>query len=686
MDSPPARRQDLVDVLHGVEVADPYRWLEDPSSDETARWGEAQDDLARPYLDGLPGRDVLRGRLRELLSAGLVTVPVLRGDRAFFMRREAGQEHAVLVVREGDVERVLIDPSALSDDDTTTLDGWVPSVEGDRLAYWLSEGGDEEASLRVMEVATGEVLDGPIDRTRYCPLAWLPGGEAFYYGRRLPASAVAEGEDRFHRRVWRHRVGADPATDDLVFGEGRDKTEYHSLDVSLDGRWLLVGASAGTAPRNDLYIADLAGDGTLRPIQQGVDAETGGGVERDGRLWLRTNLGAPRFRIVVADPARPEPDAWRDVVAESDAVIEGFALTDDAVVVASTRHAVGRVAVHARATGALRTEVELPGLGSVHGVSSRPEGGDDVWIGWTDFTTPPGVCRYGVSSGALELWMDAPGEVEIKGVTASQDVYRSKDGTEVRMFVLHREGLEPDGRRPTILYGYGGFNVPLTPEYSAGINAWVEQGGVYAIANLRGGSEEGEAWHRAGMRERKQNVFDDFAAAAERLVEAGWTSPERLGISGGSNGGLLVGAALTQRPDLFAAVTCSAPLLDMVRYEGFGLGETWNDEYGRAADPTEFGWLYAYSPYHHVRQGTRYPAVLFTVFESDTRVDPLHALKLCAALQWATTSGRPVLLRRERNVGHGARSVSRIVDLTLDTVGFMAVQLSLDLGAVHPPE
>src|SRR6266705_2672975 len=236
MDSPPARRQDLVDVLHGVEVADPYRWLEDPSSDETARWGEAQDDLARPYLDGLPGRDVLRGRLRELLSAGLVTVPVLRGDRAFFMRREAGQEHAVLVVREGDVERVLIDPSALSDDDTTTLDGWVPSVEGDRLAYLLSEGGDEEASLRVMEVDTGEVLDGRIDRTRYCPLAWLPGGEAFYYGRRLPASAVAEGEDRFHRRVWRHRVGADPATDDLVFGEGRDKTEYHSLDVSLDGR------------------------------------------------------------------------------------------------------------------------------------------------------------------------------------------------------------------------------------------------------------------------------------------------------------------------------------------------------------------------------------------------------------------------------------------------------------------
>jgi prolyl oligopeptidase len=684
MDYPPARRLDLVEVLHGLEVADPYRWLEDPSSEETERWSEAQDALVRQYLDGLPGRDALHLRLLELLSAGLATIPALRGERAFFMRRGAGQEHAVLVVREGETERVLIDPSTLSEDDTTTLDGWVPSTEGDRLAYWLSEGGDEEASLRVMDVATGEVVEGPIGRTRYCPLAWLPGGREYYYGRRLPADAVPEGEDRFHRRVWRHRLGTDPAGDELVFGEGRDKTEYHSLDVSLDGRWLVVGASAGTAPRNDLYLADLAGDRVLRPVQQGLDAETGGGVEPDGRLWLRTNLDAPRFRIVVADPARPTPDAWRDVVPESDAVLEDFALTDGAVVVASTRHAVGRVAVHDRASGAELAEVELPGLGTVHGVSSRPEGGDDVWIGWTDFTTPPRAYRYAVPTGALELWMDAPGEVETKGVVATQEVYRSKDGTEVRMFLLHREGLERDGGRPTILYGYGGFDIALTPEYSAAINAWVEHGGVYAIANLRGGSEEGEAWHRAGMREHKQNVFDDFAAAAEHLAGTGWTAPERLGISGGSNGGLLVGAALTQRPELFAAVLCSAPLLDMVRYERFGLGQTWNDEYGRAADPTELRWLLGYSPYHHVVAGTRYPAVLFTVFESDTRVDPLHARKLCAALQWATAAERPVLLRRERKVGHGARSVSRTADLTADTLGFMAAQLGLDLGASDP--
>jgi len=678
---PPARRLDLVERLHGFEVADPYRWLEDPGSEETEAWSRAQDELLAGRLDGRPGREAARRRLEGLLGAGLVTVPVVRGGLAFFERRRGDQQHPVLLVREPDgSERPLVDPSALADDDTVTLDGWVPSLEGERLAYFLSSGGDEEASLLVLDVATGELVDGPIDRTRYCPLAWLPGGKAYYYGRRLPADAVPEGEAAFHRRVWRHRVGTDPDDDELVFGEGRDKTEYHSLRVSLDGRWLLVAAAAGTAPRNDLYVADLEGDGTLRPVQEGVDAQTDGRVAPDGRLYLHTNLDAPRFRVAVADPRRPEPAGWRDLVAESDAVLEGFALTDDALVVASSSHAVGRVAVHDRETGAPRAEVDLPGPGSVLGVAARPDGGDEVWVGYTDFTTPPRVYRYQVAGAALELWMDAPGQVDLQvGVTARQETYRSRDGTEVRLFVLHREGLEPDGARPTILYGYGGFNVPLTPAWSAAVAAWVERGGVYAIANLRGGSEEGEAWHRAGMRDRKQNVFDDFAAAAEHLVAGGWTSPGRLAISGGSNGGLLVGAALTRRPELFAAVACSAPLLDMVRYERFGLGETWNDEYGRADDPTELGWLVAYSPYHHVVKGTAYPAVLFTVFDSDTRVDPLHARKMCAALQWATASDRPVLLRRERQAGHGARSVRRTVELQADVLAFLAAEVGLDL-------
>jgi prolyl oligopeptidase len=679
---PPARRLDLVERLHGFEVADPYRWLEDAGSAETEAWSRAQDELLAGWLDDRPGREAVRGRLERLLGAGLVTVPELRGELAFFERRRGDQQHPVLLVREPDgTERPLVDPSALADDDTVTLDGWVPSQEGERLAYFLSRGGDEEATLWVLDVATGEPVEGPIDRTRYCPLAWLPGGKAYYYGRRLPAEAVPEGEAAFHRRVWRHQVGADPDGDELVFGEGRDKTEYHSLRVSLDGRWLLVGASAGTAPRNDLYLADLAGDGLLRPVQEGLDAQTAGEVAPDGRLYLHTNLDAPRFRLALADPRSPQPAGWRDLVAESDAVLEGFALTDDALVVAWSEHAVGRVTLHDRQTGSRRAEVPLPGPGTVLGVSARPEGGEEAWIGYTDFTTPPRVYRHRVGSGAVDLWMDAPGQVELRaGVSARQEAYRSADGTEVRLFLLHREGLEPDGARPTILYGYGGFNVPLTPAWSASAAAWVERGGVYAIANLRGGSEEGEAWHRAGMRDRKQNVFDDFAAAAEHLTATGWTSPRRLAISGGSNGGLLVGAALTRRPELFAAVACSAPLLDMVRYERFGLGETWNDEYGRADDPTELGWLVAYSPYHHVVKGTEYPAVLFTVFDSDTRVDPLHARKMCAALQWATASERPVLLRRERQTGHGARSVRRTVELQADVLAFLAAEVDLELA------
>lgn len=680
MPYPPAPRSDLVDEVHGRKVPDPYRGLEDPEAAGTIAWTEAQDELARRHLDSLSGRAHLRNRLHELLAAGSVGVPVMRGGRAFFTRRQPDQEHSVLLVREADsTERVLLDPSSLSDDDSVTLDGWAVSHEGDRLAYLLSEGGDEEASLFVMEVGTGENVEGPIDRARYSDIAWLPGGEELYYVRRLPPAQVPQGEEQYYRQVYRHRIGTDAETaDQAVFGEGREKTEYYSVTVSRDGRWLVVGASQGTAPRNDLYLADLAGDASLVPVQENVDARTDARV-RDGVLFLLTDRDAPRGRIATADPGQPRE--WKDLIAESEAVIESFALTDDAIVVATTNHAVGQVDVHDRAAGTWRARVPLPGLGTVAGLTSRPEGGDEIWLGYTDFVTPPQVHRAEISTGTVELWEDAPGHVAITGVAARQVVYPSKDGTEVHMFVITGDGAETK-ENPTVLYGYGGFGIALTPSYSAGILAWVEQGGTYAIANLRGGSEEGEEWHRTGMRGTKQNVFDDFVAAGEWLVGSGVTTPDQLGISGGSNGGLLVGAALTQRPDLFAAVVCSAPLLDMARYEQFGLGATWNDEYGTAQDPEELDWLLAYSPYHRVVEGTAYPSVLFTVFDSDTRVDPLHARKLCAALQWATSAPfeqRPILYRTEQKVGHGSRSVTRTVELGVDTGAFMAARLGLHL-------
>jgi prolyl oligopeptidase len=682
MPYPPAHRLDIIDDLHGRSVPDPYRWLEDAQSPETQAWSQAQDELCRTTLASYPGRDHLRARITALLGAGVVSQPAWRNGRAFFMRREPAQEHAVLLVREPDgSERTLVDPMAVDPNGTTTLDAWQPTKEGHLLAYQLSSGGTEESVLRVMDVTTGEDVDGEVDRTRYSPVAWLPGGESYYYVRRLAPGQLPKGEEQLHRRVYFHRLGTSHDDDTEIWGDGLDKTNYYGVGVSLDGRWLTVSASAGTAPRDDVWIADLHASPLERPalreVQVGVDAQTSVQVGRDGRLYVATDRDAPRGRLCVTDPATPGYEHWRDLVPErDDAVLAGYTTTDTALVVAHTKHATSELAVYELVTGEHRYDVALPGLGSLSGPDGNPGGGELAWFGWTDFVTPPRAYEVDTTTGAVTLWADSPGTVDVPEVVARQVFYPSRDGTEIPMFVLSPPGGTTP--RPTVLYGYGGFNIPMSPGYSAGIAAWVEAGGVYAIACLRGGSEEGEEWHRAGMRDRKQNVFDDFAAAAEWLKTNDVAGS--VGISGGSNGGLLVGAAMTQRPELYDAVVCSAPLLDMVRYEMFGLGTTWADEFGTATDPTEFEWLIAYSPYHAVRDGTAYPATLFTVFDSDTRVDPLHARKMCAALQQAQSDDTaPILIRREVDVGHGPRSVSRSVELAVDTSSFLAQHLGLEL-------
>jgi prolyl oligopeptidase len=689
---PDAEKLDLVEDLHGHRVADPYRWLEDAGDPRTQAWTAAEDALTAEVLGALPLRAGFAARLERLVHAGAVGVPVHRGGRAFSTRRDPGQEHAVLRVREPDgTVRVLVDPMEVDPAGTTTLDAWSPSWEGDRLAYQLSTGGDEESRLYVLDVATGKQVDGPVDRCRYSPVAWLPGGEELFYVRRLAPGQVPAGEEQFHRRVWRHRIGADPDDDVLVHGEGLDPTNYYGVRVSADGRWLAVSASAGTAPRDDVWLADLAGDGGLRELQVGVDAQTAAWVARDGRLWLLSDRGTPRWRLAVADPADPATwpvEAWTDVVPQSDdGVLSDVALVDGAdgslqVLAVHSVDATDRLSVWAADGSGRLAEVTGLGAGSVSGVSAPPEGGTTAWVGYTDHATPPSVLRWDAAEPtALAEDERAPVVGEVPDMTVVETHATSSDGTPVHLFVLSAPSSPthpaPDTPRPTVLYGYGGFNVALTPGYSAQALAWVAAGGVWAVANLRGGSEHGEEWHRAGMRERKQNVFDDFAAAGEHLVAEGWTTHPQLAVMGGSNGGLLVGATLTQRPGLAAAVVCSAPLLDMVRYEHFGLGRTWNDEYGTAEDPTELGWLLGYSPYHRVVDGTAYPAVLFTTFESDTRVDPLHARKLAAALQHATSSDAPVLLRRETSVGHGARAVSRTVGLAADQLAFLAAHTGL---------
>lgn len=712
---PPAQRLDVVDVLHGIEVADPYRWLEEAASPQTQAWSAAQDALYEAALATWPAVDHFAARMRTLLGAGFEGIPVWRGERRFFMRRLPGQEHGVLHVREGSApdaaERVLVDPMALDPTGTTTLDAWQPCIEGHLLAYQMSEGGTEESVLRVLDVRTGEVVDGPIDRARYSPVAWLPGAQGFYYVRRLDPSLVPAGEQQYHRRVWLHRLGSDPADDVEIFGAGQDMHNYYGVSVSRNGNWLIVSAATGTAPRNDVWIADLRSCSPEAPllldVVTGKDARSSVAAGRDGRLYVATDLDAPRGRLAVTDPTDPSPATWRDLLPEdAEAVLEDFtvldgpALGDSRLLLASwTRHAVSEITVHDLATGerlpGASGGLRLPGPGTVGALLSRPEGGHEAWFSFTDQTTPTHVFRFdalahiGLAEGeALSIDASPPGVVQVPDVVTRQVAYASADGTIVRMFLTARaDAFGADGRplapRPAILYGYGGFGVPLNPGYSAGVLAWAEAGGVYAVANLRGGSEEGEQWHRDGMMAHKQNVFDDFHAAAEYLVDQGWTTPAQLSISGGSNGGLLVGAALTQRPDLFAAVVCSAPLLDMVRYEHFGLGATWNEEYGTAEDPEQLRWLLSYSPYHRVREHVAYPAVLFTVFDSDTRVDPMHARKLCAALQHATSrpvSQAPILLRREKDVGHGARALSRTVALSAETLAFSAHATGLSVG------
>jgi prolyl oligopeptidase len=689
-----ARRQDLTEELLGYQVSDPYRWLEDAGSGERASWLAAQADLFAAQRAELPGREAFAGQVRDLLNVGYTGTPVWRGERYFFTRRNPDQEHGVLCTRlaDGPVE-VLVDPMAIDPSGLTTLDAWQPDKEGRLLAYQLSEGGDEESLLRVMDVGTGALADGPIDRCRYSNVAWLPGGKAFYYTRRLPPSVVPDDESQYHRRVYLHQLGTPADEDVLIFGDGRDKTDYYSVSVSRDGRWLAITASRGTAPRNDLWLADLSESDLaapeLRVIQEGLDAQTDVHLGRDGRLYIFTDADAPRGRIAVADPAEVGgPATWRDLIREDpEAVLRGYGILDGPeldrpVLLASwTRHALSEITVHDLATGEQVGQVPLPGAGTAGGTSEQPEGGHEAWFVYTDYTTSSVVLRFDARDSTVSTWATAPGSAEVPAVTARQVTYQSKDGTLVRMLVISGEqATVPQGPRPAILYGYGGFDISLTPAYSPNVLAWVAAGGVYAVANLRGGSEEGEEWHRAGMLEHKQNVFDDFHAAAETLIRDGWTTPGQLAIWGGSNGGLLVGAALTQRPELYAAVICSAPLLDMVRYERFGLGQTWNVEYGSASDPEQLGWLLSYSPYHHLTKGNAYPAVLFTVFTSDTRVDPVHAYKMCAALQDATSSGRPVLLRAEGQVGHGARAVSRSAELAGDTLAFAARYTGLRLG------
>ncbi|MGH8933633.1 MAG: prolyl oligopeptidase family serine peptidase [Egibacteraceae bacterium] len=669
---PPARRLSLTVQIAGRWVPDAYRWLEDPSHDDTHAWSAAQDSLFHAHRDTWRSRPFFRQRLRELLSVGSVAVPVWRGKRTFRMREVAGKDHLILfVVKPDGQERMLVDPDQIDPTGETMLVAWRPSWDGRLLAYQLARRGSEESALWVVEVGGGRVLDGPISPTRRSPVAWTTGGDFYYVRQPSPAGDLDEGG------VMLHRVGNDPADDIRVFGEGYERGTRFGVGASADGRWLFLSVAPGAVPRNHLFLADLTKCDPCKPdlriVHEGT-AQASLKFGGQGQVLVLTDREAPNGQICALDPSEPSEESWSQLVPEEpDAVLDdcvilgGEDLSTPMMLVARTRHAVSELLLHDPVSGARIGEVPLPGLGSVRNLRQRD--GHEAWFTYTDFTSPPALYRFDAREGRLERLEGA--RRARPDVHTRQVTYPAKDGTALRMFLISAEA-KPSRPRPTILFVYGGFGASCLPVYSPTALAWVQAGGVYAVASVRGGGEEGAAWHRAGRGENKQNTFDDVHASAEWLVRRSWTTREQLVLSGGSHGGLVVGAMLTQHPDACAAVVCSNPVLDMVRYEHFGMGHMWVEEFGSTADPEQLDWLLSYSPYHRVQPGVEYPATLFTCPDVDPRVDTLHVRKMAAALQHATASQRPVLVRREIGVGHTSGSAASMLELWSDVLGFAA--------------
>jgi prolyl oligopeptidase len=669
---------DVVESLHGETVADPYRWLEDGDSPETRAWTERQNALTEAYLAAFPGRERIRRRLDALLAIGALGVPTPARGRYFYLRRDGRQNQPILYARDGvaGADRVVVDPNAANPAGTTALDWYFPSLDGRYLAYGLSEDGSEQSVLHVLDVATGRILPDRIPRTRSAAVAWLPDGSGFYYTRYPGSGEVPKGEEHYHRAVQFHPLGGDPAADPLVFRPAA-KEHWPGVGVSPDGRWLVVTV-ARTFDETDLYLQDLAAGGPLVAVARDLPASFEGEVAH-GRLFVRTNLDAPTYRLYVADPERPARDGWREIVPpRNDAVLEGVTVAGGRLALSYLERASSRLRL-TDFDGRPAAEVALPTLGSLFGVGAEWDG-RELFFGFSSYTVPPSVYRIDLGTGEHSLWRRVEADMDPEAFEVRQVTYASRDGTPVTMFLVHRRGLARDGDAPTYLTGYGGFNISMTPAFSRSLLLWLERGGVVAVPNIRGGGEYGEHWHQSGMLGRKQNSFDDFIAAAEWLIAEGYTRPARLAAAGGSNGGLLMGAVLTQRPELFRAVLIQVPLLDMLRYHRFLIARLWIPEYGSADDPEQFPWLRAYSPYHHVRDGVAYPAVLLATAESDTRVDPMHARKMAARLQAATASGHPVLLRLEARAGHGAgKPLSKVLDELTDSWSFVFCELGVDV-------
>ena len=705
---PKAKVAPVEDTVQGHKIVDRYRYLENPNDPDTKLYVEQELSYTRTILDPLPGRDKINARLSQLLEIGTVGAPQMGGKYYFHTRREGNQNQPILYVREGlngglnDEGRVLVDVNKMSADGTVALDWWFAAEDGKYVAYGTSASGSEESTLHVIESATGKVLPDTIDGTRFASVAWMKDSSAFYYTRHPKKGEVPDGEEVYHVKVFYHQIGSDPAKDPLIFGEGRNPQDIPNVTLSEDDRWLLIDVGEGWT-KTEMYLQDLHSKNPPLEITTGKDFLYGAEFF-EGKLYITTNEDAPHYRVFIADATNAKRDSWKELIPETDAVLQDAGVTGGQLLAQYEHNATSELKLFGL-DGRKLADIPLPALGDVFSTSGRYDR-KEMFFGFQSFTVPPSVYRveltpvdHNVKIVAREpkdsknvklttfkppvLWakVDAP-SIDPSAYDVQQVWYTSKDGTKVPMFVVNKKGIEKNGNNPTLLTGYGGFNISLKPTFNRSMYLWMEHGGIYAVANLRGGSEFGEDWHRAGMLEKKQNVFDDFIAAGEYLISQKYTDKDHLAIQGGSNGGLLMGAMITQRPDLFRAVVCAVPLLDMLRYQNFQIAKLWIPEYGSAEDAKQFEWLYAYSPYHHVKPGQEYPAILFMTGDTDTRVDPMHAKKMAALMQSEAKNGasqqKPILLRIETKAGHGqGKPVTKQIEENTDMYSFLFWQLGV---------
>ena len=676
MPYPDAPRVDQIDEYFGTRVADPYRWLEEVDSPQTQRWIAEENELAESVLATVPRREAIRDRLTQVWNYERRSVPEKAGELYAYFRNAGLQNQAVLYVTRDLAEpgRVLLDPNTLSPDGTVALSGAVFSYDGSRLAYAISASGSDWQEWHVRDVATGADLADVVRWSKFSGASWTRDGSGFYYSRYdEPASESKFKDANYFHKVYFHRLATPQSTDVLVYERPDHKDWNFGAITTEDGRYLVLDVSRGSAPENGVFVKDLSTDGPVVELVPHDEARYAYLANDGSTFYFLTTKDAPRGRIVAIDLRERTP---HEIVAQSDDALDGATFFGDRIVAAYLHDALARAVVYGL-DGKLVSDVALPGLGSVAGFGGKRTD-RETFYSYTSYTEPTSIYRYDVERGLSTRVFTPQIHFDANAFASEQVFYTSKDGTRVPMIVTWKKGTPRDGNAPAILYGYGGFDISLTPAFSSAVLVWLEMGGIYAVANLRGGGEYGQRWHQDGIKEHKQNTFDDFIAAAEFLVAENWTSTAKLAIHGGSNGGLLVGACMTQRPELFGAALPSVGVLDMLRFQRFTIGWAWTSDYGSSDDAADVELLLRYSPYHNVREGTHYPATLITTGDHDDRVFPAHSFKFAAALQHAQGGDVPILLRVETKTGHGAgKPTAKLIDEVADRYAFLVKVLAI---------